>query len=333
MATKTKTNPLKLGQRMVIGFEGQSLNRELKNIIADLEVGGVILFSPNLESPAQIAELCHSIQEYAGRLGLPPMLIAIDQEGGVVRRLRPPFTQFEGNPAMTGEKDAADFALVTATELGSVGINMNMAPVLDVVPDGLEGVMRQRVFRGNPQKVARMGAVVIERMQAEGIMAVAKHFPGIGRTTLDSHLDLPRLDIPLEVLWRSDLVPFAEAVRQNVAGIMLSHVIYNAIDARWPASLSAEIAGGLLRNQMGYQGVIMTDDLDMGAICKHFPIQVAMEQIARNAIDIALICHQGPAIEQAYLTLEKLVAADSRIRQTHRQCLQRIMDLKARFLG
>ncbi len=332
MAIGTKTDDLRLGQRLVIGFEGRSLTPELKEIIAGLKVAGVILFSPNLESPAQIAELCRSIQEYAAGLGLPPMLVAIDQEGGVVRRLEPPFTQFAGNPSMTCENDAVDFARVTAGELRSVGINMNMAPVLDVVPPGLDGVMRQRVFRGDPAQVARMGAMVIEHMQKEGIMAVAKHFPGIGRTTLDSHLDLPSLDTSVDVLWDSDLIPFVRAVRQKVAGIMLSHIIYTSIDEDWPASLSFEIADRLLRRKMGYDGVIITDDLDMGAIRKHFPVPVAMEQIARAGIDIALVCHQGPAIEEAYRALERSVTGDRQIRDIHLECLRRIMLLKSRFL-
>ncbi len=332
MATGTKTKNLMLGQRLVIGFEGKSLTPELKDMIAEWQVAGVILFSPNLESPAQIAELCRSIQEHTAGLGLPPMFVAIDQEGGVVRRLKPPFTQFEGNPAMACENDAVHFAQVTARELKSVGINMNMAPVLDVAPPGLDSVMRKRVFKGDPQQVARMGAIVIEQMQKAGVMAVAKHFPGIGRTTLDSHLDLPVLDIGLDVLQSSDLVPFVRAAKQKVAGIMLSHVIYTCLDKDWPASLSPAIASRLLRRKLGYDGLIITDDLDMGAIGKHFPMPVAMEQIARCGTDISLICHQGPAMEEAYRVLEKSVSGNQEIRDIHRECLQRIMRFKSRFL-
>ncbi len=331
MSISGKLKELRLGQRLMIGFQGPVLSRELKHLIAEFGPAGVILFASNLDSPSQIASLCRDIQRYAHDMGIPPMLVAIDQEGGIVRRLKPPFTQFAGNPAIQSEKDAVEFARVTARELKSVGINMNMAPVMDVVEEGRTSIMYERVFRGNCKTVARMGTLVIDKLQEAGVMAVAKHFPGIGRTVLDSHMDLPTLDISREELWTCDLVPFIRAVEHNVAGIMLSHIIYSRIDGNWPASLSPEIADRLLRRKIGYNGIIMTDDLDMGAIKKHFPIELAISQVVRADIDLALICHQGPSIEKAYATLAETIGEDSELERRHRACIDRISNTKTKF--
>ena len=166
---------------------------------------------------------------------------------------------------MKNTADAQKFARVTASELSEIGINMDMAPVLDIAPHDIDSVMAGRAFGSDPDWVARMGITVIDGLQRRGIMAVAKHFPGIGRTVLDSHLALPDLKIDIDGLANFDLVPFAAAIQGQVAGVMLSHIRYPAIDPVWPASLSPAVTADLLRKKMGYEGVVMTDDLDMGA--------------------------------------------------------------------
>ena len=327
------SNPSMAGQRLMAGFDGTALNDELTFLIRELKVGGVILFARNLVDPGQIKDLCGAMQACARDSGRPPLLIAIDQEGGQVARLKAPFTQFPGNPAMQGPADAERFARTTAAELGSVGINMNLAPVLDVALAGADSIMAGRSFGSDPNWVARLGAVVIEHLQANGIMAVAKHFPGIGRTTTDSHLDLPALDSPLESLEQADLLPFAAAVSQNVAGIMLSHILYRRIDPQWPASLSATIADTLLRARLGFDGLVLTDDLDMGAIQKHYDIPTAVDRILAADIDIALICHAGPAIAQAYGVLQDRLGASTAMQARGKAAVQRILRMKSRYLS
>ena len=177
---------------------------------------------------------------------------------------------------------------MTSRELISAGINMNMAPVLDVALPGQEGIMRDRAFGDDPAWVTTLGMAVIKHLQDKGIMAIAKHFPGIGKTRLDSHLDLPFLDEPLSLLEKEDLPPFKAAIEHGVAGIMLSHICYRLLDEKWPASLSENIAGELLRKRMGFQGVVMTDDLDMGAITRHFTVNQTIHRILAADIDIAL---------------------------------------------
>jgi len=321
------------GQRLMVGFDGTFFNDDLKLLIGTLRVGGLILFSRNLEEPVQIRQLCQDCQSYARQCGMPPLFIAIDQEGGQVARLKPPFTQFPGNPAMRDIEDALRFARITARELKDMGINMDMAPVLDIAPENIDSIMAQRAFGGDPQRVAAMGTAVVDHLQRRGVMAVAKHFPGIGRTVTDSHLALPDLDADMAALTEVDLVPFAAAIGKNVAGIMLSHIRYTAIDPIWPASLSPSVTADLLRGQMGYRGVVMTDDLDMGAIKPGYAIDTAIERILLSDVDIALICHKGPDIEAAWETIRREMTGDADLEEKGTQSFRRILELKRNYLS
>jgi beta-N-acetylhexosaminidase len=295
-------------------------------------VGGIILFARNLIHPGQIKDLCTSVQEYARACGRPPLFISIDQEGGKVARLKPPFTQFPGNPGMKSSEDAVHFARITAAELTDIGVNMNLAPVLDVAPRDINSVMATRAFGHDPRWVSDLGTVVIRHLQANNIMAVAKHFPGIGRIILDPHDEISELDVDAHTMQATDLLPFKAAINHNVAGIMLSHIRYPDMDARWPASLSKAIAHDLLRRQMGYEGLIMTDDLDMGAIKKHYDIETVLRQILWADIDIALICHKGPDIENAFQQIVKSFSDSNRIKEKGLESLKRIMNLKTKYL-
>jgi len=260
-------------------------------------------------------------------------LIAVDQEGGEVARLKKPFTLFKGNPSMQGEADATRFAEITAEELGGVGINMNMAPVVDVAPKDMDSTMAGRSFGSDPGWVSRLGIVVIQQFQNRNIMAVAKHFPGIGRTIIDSHLEMPTLDDDLSGLEKFDLIPFDAAVQNEVSGIMLSHIFYPRLDPEWPASLSRKIAGDLLRKQIGYEGVVLTDDLEMGAIEKHYTIETAIPCILAADIDIALICKTMSKIESAHENTCKCLAESGEMMQKGIESAERIMKLKNNYLS
>ena len=332
MQTKTFSNKQLAGQRLMVGFDGTTLNADLKFLIDRLKVGGIILFSRNLDTPDQIKHLCDGIQSYAQLCGQPPLFIAVDQEGGQVARLKEPFTQFPGNPHMNSEEDAIHFAEVTATELTRVGINMNMAPVMDVAPEGINSIMAQRAFGGDPAWVTRLGVKVIEHLQSNNIIAVTKHFPGIGRTILDSHMDLPLLDDDISAFEQMDLIPFKAGIQQGVSGVMLSHIFYKNLDPQWPASLSDKIAKVLLREQMGFDGIVLTDDLDMGAIVQHYDIQTAIHRIFAAEIDLALICHKGPNIETAYEEFLQGITDSAGTKTKGIESVERIMKLKKKYL-
>ena len=329
-----RTQSQHAGQRLMVGFDGTRFNSDLAFLIDTLNVGGVILFAANIKGPNQLQRLCADIQDHARSSGQPPLFIAIDQEGGQVARLRKPFTEFPGgSPAIRNKTDAENFAAVTARELTLMGVNMDMAPVLDIAFDPDQSVMSRRAFGGTPERVAQLGLTVIKGLQQEGIMAVAKHFPGIGRTTLDSHRDLPLLETDYETLAASDLLPFQAAVQADVAGVMLSHILYNSLDPDWPASLSSRIAGDLLRHRMGYTGLVMTDDLDMGAINRHYDIRTCIRRILAAEIDLALICHKGPNIETAHGEISRALGDDPDLAVKGEESLERILRYKAVYLG
>ena len=319
------------GQRLMVGFDGTALNADLKYLIGTLKVGGLILFARNIETPEQIRRLCADAQAYAAASGQPPLFIAIDQEGGQVARLKAPFPEFPETPPLKSKADADNFGRITAGELSDVGINMNMAPVMDVADAAIDSIMAKRAFSHDPGVVADIGTAVIASLQKRRIMAVAKHFPGIGRTTLDSHIDLPVLDANVETL-QADLVPFTAAVKRQVAGIMLSHIRYSALDPDLPASLSVKIARDLLRNGMGYDSLVLTDDLDMGAISNYFDIDTAVDCILTADIDLILICHKGPAQGRAFARTCAWLEKESSQRMGGLKSVQRIMRFKQQYL-
>lgn len=315
------------GQRLMVGFNGTSINKDLEFLIGELRVGGLILFARNIKSPEQIKALCKSAQQFAEACRLPPLFIAIDQEGGQVARLRKPlFKEFAGNPSITDKKEAETFAAECAEALVQLRINMNFAPVMDVVPPNYNSIMKERAFCGSPAVVAMLGCTIINTLQAKGIMAVAKHFPGIGRTQLDSHLELPVLDAAFEMIETSDLIPFKEACGKGVAGIMLSHILYKKIDPDWPASLSPKIAKTLLRKNLGFQGLVMTDDLDMNAVT--YNIETCVKQIMEAEVDLALICHKGPDIQKAQREIKRLLSANETLYKKGIKSWGRIVEAK-----
>jgi len=322
------------GQRLMLGFDGMELNQDLKHIIGNIKACGIILFKRNIKSPEQLAALCADCQAYARSKSVPPLFIAVDQEGGSVARLREPFTQFKGNPFIESLRDAEEFACITAEELKQVGINMNFAPVLDVAPvmeDGLESIMKDRVFKGDAKKVSSLGNKVIHTFQENQIMAVAKHFPGIGRTCRDSHFHLPVLDIDLEIFMQSDMIPFADAKKEGVSGMMLSHIMYPRLDKDWQASLSPVIVNDILREKMGYEGLVMTDDLDMKAI-RH-DMKTCVRQILKSGVDMALICHKGPDIDIAFNEIVQQTKGDATLFHMAEKSIKRIMKFKKKYLA
>lgn len=317
------------GQRLLVGFQGVRFDPDLRALIRSFRPAGVILFRRNIETPQQIRELTASLQDFAAGIGIPPLFVAVDQEGGRVARLPPPFTQFPETPPIASPAEAERFAAITAAELNAVGINMNLAPVLDVAPEGFGSVMEGRALGSDPQVVARLGVAVIRGLQSRGILSVAKHFPGIGRTRLDSHEDLPVLAEDLDSLEAFELPPFRAAADCGVAGIMISHILYPRLDPAQPASLSAAVAQGLLRRRLGYGGLSLTDDLNMGAVARAFSFEEAVRRAFRAGVDLLLVCRDTERIARAHaLLVEELQAGNMRMRQSASESIERILAAK-----
>lgn len=318
------------GSRLMTGFNDTRLTASLEHFIKDFKIGGVILFRRNIENPKQLAKLCENIQECAKDNSLPPLFIAIDQEGGNVSRLGVPFTQFpKGAPGLVTVENTVEFAEITALELNACNINMDMAPVLDVAPKGFGSFMEKRALGATPESVAKLGLSMILSFQSNGIIPVGKHFPGIGRTIPDSHIELPVFDDTLDSLRAFDLIPFRDAIEAGLEAVMLAHILYTKLDDAYPASLSANIVKGLLREDMGFGGVVMTDDMDMGAIAKNYGYVEAVTKALAATVDIILICHESEKIEQAFNLL--LEDAENHP-ESAQESYERIMRLKDKYL-
>ncbi len=325
-----------VGQLFMVGFGGTSFNSDLSYFLKKLHVGGVIYFRRNVENPFQLAELSRSLQEKAMELSSIPLFIAIDQEGGTVARLGPPFTQFESQSAMASsdepEAKVRLFAQTQARELKLVGVNMNLTPVLDINLRGPEGIMASRSYGSDPYRVSELGALCIREFQQNGIMACPKHFPGIGDTDLDSHEDLPIQLKDKTELERVEVVPFREALKISPAAVMVSHIRYPAYDLKHPASLSESIISGLLRKTLGYDGLVVTDDLEMGAIGKHYDIEEALFLAFTAGVDCLMICHSPEKIERGYFYLLNKIKKGTISEDRFKKSLWRILTLKQKFL-
>ncbi len=287
-----------IGQLFMVDFTGYAPDPEVIRLIEDEGVGGVILFVKNVASARQVATLTNALQEVAARAGYPPLLVSADQEGGPVVRLPKEATHFPSAMAFGAagsEALAASAAGVTARELRAVGIHMNMAPDLDVNNNPANPVIGIRSFGEDPQRVAGLGSAAVRAMQASGVLATVKHFPGHGDTSLDSHLDLPVVPHSRAHLDAVELPPFAAAIRAGVGAVMTAHVVYPALDPERPATLSPVVLG-MLRTQLGFTGLIVTDSMAMQAITnRHAPGDAAVAAIMAGA-DIILAC--GPVAAQ-----------------------------------
>jgi beta-N-acetylhexosaminidase len=325
-----------VGQVFMVGFEGTRFSSDLSYFLKKLHVGGVIYFKRNVQDPLQLAELSRVLQEKAMEVSSLPLMISVDQEGGSVARLMPPFTRFAAQSEMGAAENPEDrirqFAQTQAEELRLVGINMNLTPVLDVNLRGAEGLMASRSYGSDPALVSRLGRICITEFQQAGIMACAKHFPGIGDTDLDSHQDLPIQPKDKNELAKMELVPFQAAVQAKTAAIMASHVKYPAYDLKYPASLSEAIIDGLLRHTFGYEGLIMTDDLEMGAVSRHYELEEAIFLAFKAGNDCLLLCHSPEKIERGYQELLRVIKKGMISEEMFKKSLLRILGLKHRFL-
>ncbi|MBI3607675.1 MAG: beta-N-acetylhexosaminidase [Nitrospirae bacterium] len=322
----------KLGQLVMVGFDGTTPSREVKRLIATTRVGGVILFRRNIDDPPQVWALTRALQRLAPKA---PLFIAVDQEGGRVSRLPPPFTQFPP-AAVLGKRNSFDLTYgvgeAMGREMAAVGINMDMAPVLDVNTNAANPVIGDRAFGDSPIVVEEHGLAMIVGLQDRRVIACAKHFPGHGATSADSHLELPEVAVSLRQLERIHLRPFEHAIANRLAAVMTAHVRYPALDPAAPATLSKKTLTGLLRRAMGFEGIVITDDLEMKAISSRYDPPAAALKAFLAGADILLFCRDTEAARQA---IEALTEAVRRGRLSEARIdlsLERILRTKERFL-
>lgn len=317
---------------MMVGLQGEELAQKEKRLLEDYPFGGFILFTHNLKEPKQILSLCRSLWETARET---PPFIAIDQEGGRVHRLPGPFTHFPAAALLgrTGNADLAyRFGLVTAHELSAVGINLNFAPVLDVRSNPNNPVIGDRALSSEPRQVAALGWAIIEGLRDGGVIACGKHFPGHGDTAQDSHLELPVVEKDLAALKEVELSPFIHSCRNQIESLMTAHVLYPSLDSVYPATLSEAIIGNLLREELGYEGVVFGDDLEMKAISKNYSAEDAIALAVRAGVDVLLFCHDKTSAIRSFDFLCQKSEKDAKLEERIEESHQRIKRLKQRYL-
>lgn len=316
----------KLGQMMMIGIQGTKVDDNSLYMLHQFHMGGVILFDRNMDSPEQVKQLTSDLQAQSNEK--VPLFIGIDEEGGdVVRmaeKLTPPPSQKE--IGATGDiEQAKTWAIKTAKSLKEMGINVNFAPVADV------GSNDKRSYSTDTNTVIDFVRAATKGYQQENIIYSLKHFPGIGKGKVDSHIDSSSIDVVKEVLMTEDILPFKTIIDENEPNdyfILVSHLKYPALDEEYPASLSSKIMTDLLRNKLGYKGIIITDDMEMGAVANHNDFRSIGVNAVKAGADIVLVCHEYEHQQEVYLGLLDAVNSGEISQERIDESVKRIIKVK-----
>lgn len=319
------------GQRLLIGLAGPLVDDDLRRLVGEIRPAGFVLFGRNVEEPAQVRELNRELASLVDPRD--PAWLSVDQEGGRVQRVRAPATVWPPMRAVgRAEIHTAEVSTAMARELRALGFNLNFAPVADVDSNPKNPVIGDRSFGEDPRQVARHVVAFLQAHQAEGVVACAKHFPGHGDTSVDSHLALPIVEREEPDLRQCELVPFVAAARAGVGSVMTSHVVFPAFDEEWPATLSPRVTRRLLRDELGYEGVVFSDDMEMKAVCGRWAVDELVRRATEASVDVFLCCKE-PALQ--YETFQALVRAqeeDAGFERASIDAVARVRAMRERFL-
>ena len=323
----------KIGQMLLVGIDGTKLDANAKRMIAEDEVGGIILYKDNIQNLSSMVTLINDLKKSNDGNDVP-LFMSVDQEGGKVSRMPAEYTAIPANSKVgaTGNADAAGMmGWLLAREVLSAGFNMDFAPVLDINSNPDNPVIGERSFGSTADVVTRLGIAEMRGMSDEGAIPVIKHFPGHGDTAVDSHLELPVVNKTAAQLAKLEWLPFQAAIKEKADAVMVAHILYPKLDPEKPASLSKTIISGLLRDQMGFGGVVITDDLTMGAITEHYTLPAAAVDTVLAGSDILLVAHEyanEQAVRKALLnSVKKGKITESRIDES----VYRILKLKEKY--
>lgn len=329
--------PYPIAQHFIAGFKERVTPASVKTLIQKNEIGGVILFSRNIESPKQVRDLNHSLQ----KISKIPLLMGVDQEGGRVARLREGFTLVP-NMSVVGNyyKETGDLvsiqnlAQMMAREIRAVGFNWNFAPVADVHSNPKNPVIGDRSFSPDPLKVTLCAEVFIRGFEKENLLHCIKHFPGHGATDLDSHLDLPRVSSTSRLVWRRDIFPFRQLIaKKSVQAMMTAHVLYPEFDPDHCATLSSMIIGDLLRNKLGYEGLVVSDDLFMKAISDRYTLAEAALLFFEAGGDVVLFCHEPELLLETLPLIEQKISKSAGLQALLKKSNPRIQKIRKKYGG
>jgi beta-N-acetylhexosaminidase len=322
----------KIGPSLIVGIEGTALSDEEKKFLVRENIGGIIFFKRNFESPKQLFELSTELRSLAKQKpDRTPFFISVDQEGGRVARFRAPFTEWPPMAAL-GKIDSPTVAFkvaqVLAVELAAVGVNLNFAPSVDIYTNPANTVIGDRALSTDAESVAKLGSALVRGMMKGGVIPVAKHFPGHGNTLIDSHEELPVENKTLAELEARELEPFKRVFRARLDIVMSSHLSFPQIDPEWPVSLSQIFLTKILREQLKYRGLVVSDDLDMKALTKHHTkAEIAVRALIAGT-NILLYCNEPGSPPIAIDAIEKAVRDGALPERTLLDNAERINTLK-----
>lgn len=320
-----------IGQHLFIGINGTTLAKDEADFILRANIGGVILFARNVESPLQVRELCLQIQSLRHRMpDKAPLFIGVDNEGGRVMRLKAPFTEWPAQAAVGKiESTSVAFKLAStmAEELRAVGINVNFAPCADVLTNPSNPAIGDRAFASDPEVVAKLASAAVRGFIKGGVLPCAKHFPGHGNTSVDSHLELPIESRTLEQLREVEFTPFKKAMRARLDLLMTAHILFKNVDPEWPASLS-ETFGRILREELRYRGLVITDDLGMKAVSSKWSVGEVAVRALQAGSDLLCYCNEPESPPAAVEAIERAMAAKSLDTSSVEAGAKRILQLK-----
>jgi beta-N-acetylhexosaminidase len=327
---KEMTLDEKIGQMIIAGIDGYEMNENEKGLIQNYHIGGFILFGRNIESPEQLRELNNTIKS-ANSESRIPLILSVDEEGGRISRIPKAIKNLPTNKVIgkiNNEEFSYEIGLLLAEKVKAFGFNMNFAPVLDINSNPKNPVIGDRAFGSKPEVVRDLGVQTMMGIKSAGVVPVVKHFPGHGDTSVDSHVGLPSVDHDLERLNSFELIPFEKAINIGAECVMVAHILLPKIDADNPASLSSAVITNILRKQLNFGGVVITDDMTMGAITKNYDLASAAVQAVKAGNDIILVAHKYENVLFTFHTLNKAVLDGIIEEERIDQSVYRILKLK-----
>ncbi|WP_243158803.1 beta-N-acetylhexosaminidase [Clostridium cochlearium] len=323
----------KIGQLLVVGFDGYDINENIEKLIKENHVGGVILFSHNIENAHQLINLTNALKTLNSHNKIP-LFISVDEEGGRVSRMPREFKKLPSNKIIgkiNNSNLSYNIGRIIAKELTFLGFNMNFAPVLDINSNPQNPVIGDRSFGNNVDIVSKLGIKTMEGLRDGNIISVVKHFPGHGDTSVDSHVGLPLINHDMKRLKEFELMPFKKAINNNVDVVMISHILLPKIDPAYPATMSKTIITDVLRRYLNFNKVVITDDMTMGAITNNYTISDSAIKSINAGTDIILVCH-GYNNQTAIITSLKEAVKNGTITEDRiNESVYRILKLKEKY--
>ena len=326
---KSRSTHSQIGQLLIIGFDGTKMSPRLASLLTKIQPAGVILFARNITGAAQTHTLLRECQKCVAT----PLFTCVDLEGGTVDRFRNVIGSAPSAAEVFATRSRELFrkhGRVIGENCRALGFNVDFAPVLDLAYAASRSVMSSRAVSDDPKRVVAYGREFLSGLGDAGMLGCGKHFPGLGEATLDTHHELPSVEKPLRKMWDEDLVPYRSlSLRRELPFVMVSHAAYPEVTAeRIPASLSKKWITGILRKRIGYNGLIVSDDMEMGAVLDFAPIEQTVVQHIRAGGDLALICHKEERVVRAYEALIREVERDRKFGRRAQESQQRVLVFK-----